>query len=68
MDDANDKIAEAYRRRLVQVAGFKYAPKPLPFRNSLGRTVYYLFFASPDPTANKIVQHIFDKYRNRTWF
>lgn len=67
VDDANGKIAEAYRRRLLEVAGFKHAPSPLPFRNSLGRTVYYLFFASPDPTANKIVQQIFDKYRNRKW-
>lgn len=64
---ANDKIAEAYRQRLLQVAGFKYAPEPLPFRNSLDRTVYYLFFASPKAVAKNIVQDIFDKYRNRKW-
>jgi three-Cys-motif partner protein len=62
-DDANDRIAEAYRARLIDVAGFKYAPSPLPFLNSRGATIYYLFFASPDPTANKIVQQIFAKYR-----
>jgi three-Cys-motif partner protein len=63
VDDANEKIAEAYRQRLVEVAGFKFAPRPLRFPNSLGATIYYLFFASPDPTANKIVTQIFDKYR-----
>ena len=66
--DANEKIAEAYRRRLLEVAGFKFAPAPLRFPNSLGATIYYLFFASPNPTANKIVQGIFDKYRRRKWF
>ena len=66
--DANEKIAEAYRRRLLEVAGFKFAPAPLRFPNSLGATIYYLFFASPNPTANKIVQEIFDKYRRRKWF
>ncbi len=67
VEDANEKIAEAYRQRLLHVAGFKFAPAPLRFPNSLGRTIYYLFFASPDPTANKIVQQIFDKYRQRKW-
>jgi three-Cys-motif partner protein len=68
VEDANEKIAEAYRQRLLQVAGFKFAPTPLRFPNSLGATIYYMFFASPDPTANKIVQQIFDKYRQREWF
>jgi len=27
--------------------------------------VYYLFFASPNKTANKIVTDIFSKYRQR---
>jgi three-Cys-motif partner protein len=61
--DANDKIAEAYRQRLLEVAGFRFAPIPVRFLNSNGATIYYLFFASPDPTANKIVQQIFDKHR-----
>jgi three-Cys-motif partner protein len=63
VDDANQKIAEAYRRRLIDVAGFKYAPTPLPFVNSLGRTLYYLYFASPNATGGKIVEDIFSKYR-----
>jgi len=34
-------------------------------RNSTGAVVYYLFFASPKPVAERIVTSIFDKYRNR---
>ena len=63
VEDANEKIAEAYRGRLLDVAGFGYAPQPLRFVNSLGRTIYYLFFASPNPTGNKIVEDIFRKHR-----
>ena len=66
--DANEKIAEAYRRRLIEVSGFSFAPIPLRFPNRKGNTIYYLFFASPNVTANKIVQGIFDKYRQRKWF
>jgi len=62
VDDANQKIAEAYRRRLVSVAGFAYAPQPLRFVNSLGFTIYYLFFASPNQTGKKIVEDIFRKH------
>ena len=65
--DGNERISEAYRRRLLEAAGFKFALAPLPFRNKTGAVVYYLFFASPDPTANKIVQQIFDKYRHKKW-
>ena len=68
VEAANEKIAEGYRRRLLDVAGFKFSPAPLRFPNRQGATVYYLFFASPDPTGHKIVQVIFDKYRSRKWF
>ncbi len=61
----NDDVAEAYRNRLEEVAGFKYVPTPLPMRNDQGAVVYYLFFASPNRTGSKIVTWIFDKYRDR---
>lgn len=61
----NAVLAEAYRKRLREVAGFKFVPAPVPMKNSIGRTIYYLFFASPNPTANKIVEYIFNKYRNK---
>jgi three-Cys-motif partner protein len=65
VEGANEKISLAYRQRLIDVAGFAYAPRPLRFVNRLGRTIYYLFFASRDQTGNKIVEDIFQKYRKK---
>lgn len=61
----NEQLVQAHRERLLRVAGFGYVPEPLPMRNSKGATVYYLFFASPKATGEKIVEDIFAKYRNR---
>src|SRR5207244_2719424 len=61
----NRAVAQAFQERLRSVAGFAYVPEPLPMRNSTGAIVYYLFFASPNKTGNKIVEHIFNKYRNK---
>ena len=60
-----EAVVKAYQARLREVAGFKYIPDPMPMRNSKGAVVYYLFFASPKPVAEEIVQSIFDKYRNK---
>jgi three-Cys-motif partner protein len=61
----NDAIVSAYRERLKRVAGFAYVPEPVAMRNSKGAEVYYLFFASQKPVAQRIVQAIFRKYRTR---
>lgn len=61
----NEEIAEAFRVRLREVAGFKNVPKPMPMRNTKGNVVYYLFFASQKDVAGKIVQAIFTKYASR---
>jgi hypothetical protein len=61
--DSNAKIAEAYRTRLREVAGFRFVPRPLPFLYDHGATIYYLFFASPNETGHNIVVDIFEKYR-----
>jgi len=61
----NRVIAEAFQRRLRDVAGFKFVPDPIPMRNSTGSVVYYLFFASPNKTGAKIVEDIFGNYRDR---
>jgi three-Cys-motif partner protein len=61
----NREVAHAFRKRLKDVAGFKYVPEPLPMRNSKGAVVYYLFFASPNKTGDKIVREIFEKYKQR---
>jgi len=62
----NETVADAFRQRLSQVAGFAHVSEPLPMRNTKGAIVYYLFFASPHPVANKIVRDIFKKHANRT--
>jgi three-Cys-motif partner protein len=63
--DTNDAVVEAYCKRLKDVAGFKFVPKPLPMCNSRGAVVYYLLFASQNAAGNRIAEHIFNKYRNR---
>jgi three-Cys-motif partner protein len=62
---ANETVAEAFRQRLRDLAGFANVPDPVPMRNSSGAVVYYLFFASPKPVAQKIVVAVFKKYSDR---
>lgn len=61
----NEVVEEAFRQRLIQVAGFKSVPEPLPMRNSKGAIIYYLFFASQKDVAEGIVLDIFSKYRKQ---
>ncbi|HML73962.1 MAG TPA: three-Cys-motif partner protein TcmP [Anaerohalosphaeraceae bacterium] len=63
--NSNEDIAEAFRERLRKEAGFDYVADPMPMRNTKGAIVYYLFFASPNPTGHKIVQDIMTKYRDK---
>jgi three-Cys-motif partner protein len=60
---SNSRLIDAFRKRIKDVAKFKYVPEPLPMKNSSGAVVYYLFFASPNETGAKIVNEIFKKYR-----
>jgi three-Cys-motif partner protein len=59
----NEAVADAYRKRLQQVAGFAYVPEPLSMRNSTNAILYYLFFASHKAVAGDVVEQIFDTYR-----
>ena len=61
----NEQVADAFGDRLRKIAGFKFVPKPIPMRNSTNAIVYYLFFASQQPVAAKIVEDIFDKYKDK---
>jgi len=61
----NEAIAGAFRKRLQKAAGFKHVSQPLAMRNSQNAVVYYLFFASPKPVADRIVKDIFKKYEKR---
>ena len=63
--ETNEVVAEAFRTRLKEVAGFARVPRPIPMRNSVGAIVYYLFFASQKDTAEHIVLDIFKKYEMR---
>jgi len=60
---SNEDVAEAFRQRLKQAAGFKHVVEPLPMLNSRGAVVYYLFFASQKAVADEIITAIFEKYR-----
>jgi three-Cys-motif partner protein len=62
---SNEEVAEAFRRRLNEVADFAHVPAPVAMRNSKNAVVYYLFFASQKPVAGEIVEQIFRKYRDR---
>lgn len=62
---SNQEVAFAFRERLKEVAGFGFVPEPMPMRNTRGAVVYYLFFATPNKTGNKIVEDIMRKYRNK---
>lgn len=59
----NEVIAEAFRQRLKDVAGFANVPAPLAMKNSNNAIVYYLYFASQNATGNKIVNEIFASFR-----
>lgn len=59
----NDAVVTGFRDRLKSVAGFAVVPEPLPMKNSNNAVVYYLFFASQKPVAQKIINDIFAKYR-----
>ncbi|MFP3898582.1 MAG: three-Cys-motif partner protein TcmP [Dehalococcoidia bacterium] len=61
----NEAIAEAFRKRLENVAGFKYVPKPAPMANVRRAVIYYLFFASPNETGARIVEDIFNTARSK---
>lgn len=60
---SNDSIANSFRDRLRNHAGFKYVPTPIKVKNSIGATIYYLFFASHNETGSRIAEHILNNHR-----
>jgi three-Cys-motif partner protein len=61
--NASKVITEAFQQRLNQVASFQYVSDRLPMRNSKRNIVYFLFFASQNETAIKIMRGIFQKHK-----
>jgi three-Cys-motif partner protein len=62
---SNDRFAEAFRQRLMNKAGFKYVPKPMPMKTKTNSVIYYLYFAGHHTPASNIVTSIFDTYRHK---
>ena len=61
---SNIKLGDWFRtERLKKAAGFKFVPEPVLMRNSRGGPLFFLFFASHNETGKKIVNDIFNKYR-----
>jgi three-Cys-motif partner protein len=58
----NEVIAEAFRERLRDEAGFACVPRPIPMRNRKNAVVYYLYFASQAKLGERIAGYLFDKY------
>ena len=56
-------LAHKFRNRLKNKAGFKEVPEPILMTNSRNGPLYYLYFASQQNVASKIVKDIFNKYR-----
>jgi three-Cys-motif partner protein len=59
----NRTLADWFRERLKTVAGFKFVPDPILMRNSKGGKLYFLYFASHQSVAQKVIMDIFTKYR-----
>ena len=58
----NLTLAGLFQQRLREVAGFAFVPDPVLMKNTKGGQLYFLFFASHQPVAQKIVIDIFAKY------
>jgi three-Cys-motif partner protein len=63
--EGNPHLAETFRKRLHDKAGFQFVPEPIPMKNGQGAVIYYLFFGSNNKTGAEIVRDIFDKHKAR---
>lgn len=62
----NQTLANWFQKRIEKVAGFKFVPNPILMQNSKGGQLYFLYFASHQSVAQKVVLDIFKKYRKMT--
>ena len=60
---ANNVLVKSFKKRLKKLAGYKYIPDPVPMKNGSNNTIYFLYFATNNKTAYKIVSHLFNKYK-----
>lgn len=60
----NETLKQGFMERLKNKAGFAYVPEPILMTNQQGGPLYFLFFASHKPVAQKVAQDIFRKWGN----
>lgn len=58
----NETLKQGFMGRLKNKAGFAYVPEPILMTNQQGGPLYFLFFASHKPVAQKVAQDIFRKW------
>jgi three-Cys-motif partner protein len=61
----NQTLAKWFQERIEKVAGFKFVPDPILMQNSKGGQLYFLYFASHQSVAQKVISDIFKKYRKK---
>ncbi|MCJ7797845.1 MAG: three-Cys-motif partner protein TcmP, partial [Thermoleophilia bacterium] len=61
---SGQQIVDAYCRRLRDMAGFCYVPKPLLITDTANHSLYYIVFASKNATGNRIASDILRQYRS----
>ncbi|MFH1718482.1 MAG: three-Cys-motif partner protein TcmP [Planctomycetota bacterium] len=62
----NQKLAMAFQNRLKSAAGFEFVPEPILMRNTKGSELYFLYFASHQWVAERVILGIFKKHRKTT--
>jgi three-Cys-motif partner protein len=60
--ESNERVVQAFRKRLHTTAGFKFASRPHAMKNSVGAVIYYLLFGSQKRTALEIAEDIFTRH------
>jgi three-Cys-motif partner protein len=59
----NEVLKQGFQERLKHKAGFSCVPEPILMHNTIGGSLYFLFFASQKQVAQNIAQHIFENYK-----
>jgi three-Cys-motif partner protein len=62
----NQTLAKWFQKRIETVAGFNFVPDPMLMQNSRGGKLYFLYFASHQSVAQKVILDIFKKHRKMT--
>ena len=57
-----DDIINAFRKRLMEGAGFQFVSRGLPARNSVGNIVYHLLFASHNARAKDVMRSLESRF------